>query len=224
MPLQFGAVWRQTSKGRTWQGVQESKLQALRQTSGEALHIQLRRVPALWLQEHLWCNITSFSRSLTDRLVGCLKQRSLPDKGQSAGYAARFLGSAISAARGWTKLDGWQCHSRSCALTWWLSLSLKRTILSSIEGQYRGPFESTQPPYTGVSARFSSMRRCVSGVVRVRWQSICGRSICTCAQTHHCQQKNVARLDCSTGTPLTGLMQPEQASSSPVMVAQTNET
>lgn len=30
--------------------------------------------------------------------------------------------------------------------TWWLVLSANRTILSSIDGQYLGPLDSTQPP------------------------------------------------------------------------------
>ena len=38
---------------RTWQAVQQRQLQALGEACGEALHVQLRRVPALWLQEDL---------------------------------------------------------------------------------------------------------------------------------------------------------------------------
>ena len=59
--------------------------------------------------------------------------------------------------------------------TWWLALSAKRTTLSSIDGQYRGPAPPTHPPYTGDSARCSRMRACVASVVRVRWQGTWGR-------------------------------------------------
>ena len=34
---------------------------------------------------------------------------------------------------------------------WCESFSANRTILSSMDGQYRGPFAPTQPPYVGVS-------------------------------------------------------------------------
>ena len=37
----------------------------------------------------------------------------------------------------------------------------------SIDGPYRGPLASTQPPYVGVSCRLSITRRFVAAVVRV---------------------------------------------------------
>ncbi len=49
---------------------------------------------------------------------------------------------------------------------WW-SLSEKRTTLSSMDGQYRGPVPSISPPYMADSVRFSWINACVSGVVRV---------------------------------------------------------
>ena len=42
------------------------------------------------------------------------------------------------------------------------------TILSSMDGQYLGPFAGIQPPYVGVSSRFSSIILCVSFEVYVR--------------------------------------------------------
>ena len=52
--------------------------------------------------------------------------------------------------------------------SWWRSLSGKRTILVSKEGQYRGPTPSMTPEYMGARWRFSSTMRFVSAVVQVR--------------------------------------------------------
>ena len=49
--------------------------------------------------------------------------------------------------------------------SWWRSLSGKRTILVSMEGQYRGPTPWMTPEYRGLLSRFSRMMRWVSGVV-----------------------------------------------------------
>ena len=68
--------------------------------------------------------------------------------------------------RPWTYTSGVRRPSGS-RKTWWLAFSLKRTTLSSMDGQYRGPFDAAQPPYVGVSCRFSSISRCVSAVVWV---------------------------------------------------------
>ena len=49
--------------------------------------------------------------------------------------------------------------------SWWRSLSGKRTIFVSMEGQYRGPTPWMTPEYRGLLSRFSRMMRWVSGVV-----------------------------------------------------------
>ena len=59
---------------------------------------------------------------------------------------------------------------------WCDSLSA-RTILSSMDGQYRGPL-APPAPWVGISCRLSRMSWCVAAVVRVGWHSICSRLTC----------------------------------------------
>ena len=55
--------------------------------------------------------------------------------------------------------------------SWWRSLSGKRTIFVSKEGQYRGPTPSMRPEYMGARSRFSWTMRFVSSVVQVSQQT-----------------------------------------------------
>ena len=55
--------------------------------------------------------------------------------------------------------------------SWCRSLSGKRTILVSKEGQYRGPTPSMRPEYMGARSRFSWTIRLVSSVVQVSQQT-----------------------------------------------------
>ena len=50
----------------------------------------------------------------------------------------------------------------------WRSLPAKRTTLSSMEGQYRGPTPSMTPENRGDRSRLARMTAWVSGVVEVR--------------------------------------------------------
>src|ERR1017187_4818338 len=60
---------------------------------------------------------------------------------------------------------------------WWRGLSGNLTILSSIDGQYRGPTPSICPLYKGERGIASSNTRRVSSVVYPTWHWICGRSM-----------------------------------------------
>src|SRR5439155_8898521 len=58
---------------------------------------------------------------------------------------------------------------------WWLGLSAKRTTLSSMLGQYRGPVEAIWPEYIGARCRLARMMSWIAGLVAPIQQFTCGR-------------------------------------------------
>ena len=55
--------------------------------------------------------------------------------------------------------------------SWCRGLSGKRTTLSSMLGQYRGPTPSICPPYRGERWMFSKITRLVSSLVQLTWHT-----------------------------------------------------
>jgi hypothetical protein len=130
---------------RTRQGVQQGQLQPLGQPRGEALHIHLRAVPPLRLQKHLsrffknqgseiaaqvcsWTTELTWSLSSVVQLVRLVIALHLTQ--------ARILfiwhqSCEILVVTIFSSSSGTDYQ----ASTWWLSLSRKRTILSSMLGQ-----------------------------------------------------------------------------------------